>query len=46
MLRLDGLVNAVDEAATARGLSWATAYRHWTYARAWPRDAISGAESS
>ena len=30
---------------TALGLSRATAYRHWTYARAWLRDAVSGAES-
>ena len=31
--------------AAALGLSRATAYRHWTYARAWLRDAISRAES-
>jgi RNA polymerase sigma factor (TIGR02999 family) len=35
---------SIEEAATALGLSRATAYRHWTYARAWLRDAISGAE--
>jgi RNA polymerase sigma factor (TIGR02999 family) len=34
-----------EDAATALGLSRATAYRHWTYARAWLRDAISGAKS-
>jgi RNA polymerase sigma factor (TIGR02999 family) len=33
---------SIDDAATALGLSRATAYRHWTYARAWLRDAISG----
>ncbi len=37
---------SIEDAATALGLSRATAYRHWTYARAWLRDAISGAESS
>src|SRR5438093_882058 len=31
---------SIDDAATALGLSRATAYRHWTYARAWLRDAI------
>jgi RNA polymerase sigma factor (TIGR02999 family) len=36
---------SIDDAATALGLSRATAYRHWTYARAWLRDALSGAES-
>jgi len=36
---------SIDEAATALGLSRATAYRHWTYARACLRDAISGAGS-
>ena len=36
---------SIEDAATALGLSRATAYRHWTYARAWLRDAISGAES-
>jgi RNA polymerase sigma factor (TIGR02999 family) len=35
---------SIDEIATALGLSRATAYRHWTYARAWLRDAIGGAE--
>jgi RNA polymerase sigma factor (TIGR02999 family) len=35
---------SIEDAATALGLSRATAYRHWTYARAWLRDAISGAE--
>ena len=37
---------SIEEAATALGLSRATAYRHWTYARAWLRDAISAAEAS
>ena len=32
---------SIDDAATALGVSRATAYRHWTYARAWLRDAIS-----
>ncbi len=36
---------SIEEAATALGLSRATAYRHWTYARAWLRDAVSGADS-
>ncbi len=36
---------SIEEAATALGISRAAAYRHWTYARAWLRDAVSGAES-
>jgi RNA polymerase sigma factor (TIGR02999 family) len=36
---------SIEDAATALGLSRATAYRHWTYARAWLRDAISGSAS-
>jgi RNA polymerase sigma factor (TIGR02999 family) len=36
---------SIENAAVALGLSRATAYRHWTYARAWLRDAISTAES-
>jgi RNA polymerase sigma factor (TIGR02999 family) len=36
---------SIEDAASALGLSRATAYRHWTYARAWLRDDISGAES-
>jgi RNA polymerase sigma factor (TIGR02999 family) len=36
---------SIEEAAAALGLSRAAAYRHWTYARAWLRDAISGTES-
>lgn len=32
---------SLDDVATALGLSRAAAYRHWTYARAWLRDAIS-----
>ena len=35
---------SVEDAAAALGLSRAAAYRHWTYARAWLKDAISGAE--
>ena len=35
---------SIEDAAAALGLSRATAYRHWTYARAWLRDAIAGAE--
>ena len=34
---------SIEDAAAALGLSRATAYRHWTYARAWLKDAISGA---
>ncbi len=36
---------SIEDAAAALGLSRAAAYRHWTYARAWLRDAIAGAES-
>ncbi len=36
---------SIEDAAGTLGLSRATAYRHWTYARAWLRDAVSGAES-
>jgi RNA polymerase sigma factor (TIGR02999 family) len=36
---------SIEDAATALGMSRATAYRHWTYARAWLRDAIAEAES-
>jgi len=28
---------SVEEAAVALRLARATAYRHWTFARAWPR---------
>jgi RNA polymerase sigma factor (TIGR02999 family) len=31
---------SIEDAAAALGLSRATAYRHWTYARAWLRDAL------
>ncbi|QDV35217.1 ECF-type sigma factor [Tautonia plasticadhaerens] len=34
---------SIEDAAAALGLSRATTYRHWTYARAWLRDAISEA---
>ena len=33
---------AVEEAAEALGLSRATAYRHWAYARAWVRCEVLG----
>ena len=36
---------SIEDAAATLGLSRATAYRHWTYARAWLRNAVSGAES-
>jgi RNA polymerase sigma factor (TIGR02999 family) len=32
---------SVDEAATALNISRATAYRNWTYARAWLQDALA-----
>ncbi|MGL4420136.1 MAG: ECF-type sigma factor, partial [Gemmataceae bacterium] len=31
---------SIEEAAQAMGLSRATAYRNWTYARAWLQDAL------
>jgi RNA polymerase sigma factor (TIGR02999 family) len=37
---------SVEEAAELLGLSRATAYRHWTYARAWLRCAVTGQEGS
>lgn len=33
---------SVEETADALGQSRAAAYRHWTYARAWLRDALGG----
>ena len=36
---------SIEDVAATLGLSRATAYRHWTYARAWLRDAVSRAES-
>jgi RNA polymerase sigma factor (TIGR02999 family) len=36
---------SIEDAAATLGMSRATAYRHWTYARAWLRDAVSRAES-
>jgi DNA-directed RNA polymerase specialized sigma24 family protein len=33
---------SVDEAADALGVSRATAYRLWAYARAWLRTAVEG----
>jgi RNA polymerase sigma factor (TIGR02999 family) len=35
---------SIEDAAATLGLSRATAYRHWTYARAWLRDAVSRVE--
>jgi RNA polymerase sigma factor (TIGR02999 family) len=35
---------SIEDAAGTLGLSRATAYRHWTYARAWLRDALSRSE--
>ena len=37
---------SIEDAAATLGMSRATAYRHWTYARAWLRDAVSGPESN
>jgi RNA polymerase sigma factor (TIGR02999 family) len=36
---------SIEDAAATLGLSRATAYRHWTYARAWLRDALSDVDS-
>ena len=36
---------SIEDAAAALGVSRATAYRHWTYARAWLKDAVAGADS-
>ena len=36
---------SIEDAAAALGLSRATTYRHWTYARAWLREATGGSES-
>jgi RNA polymerase sigma factor (TIGR02999 family) len=33
---------SIEDAATVLGISRATAYRHWTYARAWLRCAVEG----
>ena len=33
---------SIEEAATALGISRATAYRHWNYAKAWLRSALRG----
>jgi len=33
---------SLEEAAEAMGISRATAYRHWTFARAWLTDAVDG----
>jgi RNA polymerase sigma factor (TIGR02999 family) len=35
---------SIEEAATMLGISRAAAYRHWTYARAWLRDALRKGE--
>jgi RNA polymerase sigma factor (TIGR02999 family) len=37
---------SVEEAATALGISRASAYRHWTYARAWLRCALQEQDSA
>lgn len=36
---------SIEDAAAALGMSRATAYRHWTYARAWLKYALTVAES-
>jgi RNA polymerase sigma factor (TIGR02999 family) len=36
----------IEEAATMLGISRATAYRHWTYAKAWLRDALRKREDT
>jgi RNA polymerase sigma factor (TIGR02999 family) len=36
---------SIEDAGAALGLSRSTAYRHWTYARAWLRDAMCAEES-
>jgi DNA-directed RNA polymerase specialized sigma24 family protein len=33
---------SIEDAAEVLGISRATAYRHWTYARAWLRCALGG----
>lgn len=35
---------SIEDAAAALGISRASAYRHWTYARAWLKNSISEAE--
>lgn len=35
---------SIEDTATTLGISRATAYRHWTYARAWLKDTISKIE--
>jgi RNA polymerase sigma factor (TIGR02999 family) len=37
---------SIEEAAAALDISRATAYRHWTYARAWLRCALRGPDAS
>jgi len=37
---------SIEDASAALGLSRAAGYRHWTYARAWLRDAIAGADQA
>lgn len=36
---------SIEDAATVLGLSRATAYRHWTYAKAWLRDSLTEDQS-
>ena len=46
--RADLLValTSAEEVATALGISYATAKRHWAYARAWVKTHIAGSDSS
>jgi RNA polymerase sigma factor (TIGR02999 family) len=37
---------SIEEAADVLGISRAGAYRHWTYARAWLRNALGGDDSA
>jgi RNA polymerase sigma factor (TIGR02999 family) len=37
---------SVEEAAQSLGMSRATAYRHWTFARAWLRQQLKGVEEA
>jgi RNA polymerase sigma factor (TIGR02999 family) len=37
---------SISEAAAVQGISRSTAHRHWTYARAWLRDAINGTKNN
>jgi RNA polymerase sigma factor (TIGR02999 family) len=35
---------SIEDAASTLGIARATAYRHWTYARAWLKDAVAAAD--